>query len=70
MVVEIVPTGELFKDKAGKLWLPVNISFEALRQINKIVLDDKVDKDDYKEWAKRKQVHEDILELQQLFIKD
>lgn len=67
MTVEINKTGEIFKDKDGKLWLPVNISFDAISQINKIVLGDNVDKDDYKAVAKRKQIHEDILELFDVF---
>ena len=66
MTVEIKPNGVVFKDKDGKAWLPVVVSFEALRQINKIVLGDKVDKDNFEQLAKRRQIHEDVLELMDL----
>ena len=66
MTVEINPTGEAFTDGDGKKWLPVLMSFDALSEINKIVLGDKVVKDDSKAIAKRKRVHEDALELMKL----
>jgi len=64
---EIVETGPAFTDKHGDRWLPVKISFTAVSQINKIVLGDIVDKDDKKAVARREQIHEDCLELFDLF---
>ena len=65
--MEIIPTDKSFSDNEGKKWLPVNISFDAISQINKIVLGDHPDQDDSKAVAKRNQVHEDVLELIKLF---
>jgi hypothetical protein len=65
--LEIKPTGQVFVDDNNKKWLPVNISFDAVSQINKIVLGDTVDKDDSKAVAKRNQIHEDCLKLMDLF---
>jgi hypothetical protein len=45
----------------------VNMSFDAVSQINKIVLGDTVDEDDSAAVALRKQIHDDALELMQLF---
>jgi hypothetical protein len=67
MTVEINPIGQVFTDSEGKKWLPVNISFDAISQINKIVLGDNVDEDDSKAVAIRKQIHEDAIELFTLF---
>jgi hypothetical protein len=64
---EIIKTGEVFTDREGKKWMPVNISFIAVSQINKILLGDNVDKDDFKALAKRRDVQEDCLELFDLF---
>jgi len=60
-------TGKIRTAEDGKKWLPVDISFEALRQINKVVLGDVVDSDDKKAVASRRQIHDDILELMELF---
>jgi hypothetical protein len=67
MPVEIKPTGQIFTDSEGKKWLPVNLSFDALSQINKIVMGDHADDGDPIAIAKRNQVHEDVLELIELF---
>jgi hypothetical protein len=67
LTVEIKPTGEVFTDSENKKWLPVNISFDAISQINKIVIGDHVDDDDSVAVAKRKQIHDDAIELFQLF---
>ena len=64
---EINQTGPVFTDKERKKWMPVNISFTAVSQINKIVLGDIVDKDDFKALAKRRQIEEDCQELFDLF---
>jgi hypothetical protein len=63
MTKEINKTGPVFTDEKGKKWLPVVISNEALSKINKTILGDQVDKDDFKAWAIVKDVHEDCLEL-------
>lgn len=62
MVEEILKNGEI-QTKFNKRYLPVLISNEALSQINKIVLGDKVDADNTKQVALRTQVHEDCLRL-------
>ena len=62
MVEEIVLDGGLI-NRNGKKYIRVLISNEALSQINKIVLGDKVDQDDEKQVNLRKQVHEDCLRL-------
>ena len=67
MTVEINPTGQVFTDNDGKKWLPVNMSFDAISQVNKIVIGDHVDPDDSEALAKRNQIHEDVLELIELF---
>jgi len=64
---EINQTGPVFTDKDRNKWMPVNISFTAVSQINKIILGDIVDKDDKKAVAKREQIREDCLELFDLF---
>ena len=60
---EIKKTGEVFKDKDGKKWLPVNLSHTALRIINKTVLGEKWDKDDFELEALKMDVHDDCVEL-------
>lgn len=50
------------KDKKKK-WLPVLIDNEALSMINKIILHDTIDEDDFRKKAIEKDVHEDCLEL-------
>ena len=67
MTTEINPTGQVFTDSEGKKWLAVNMSFDAISQINKIVLGDKVDEDDAVATEKRKRIHDDAIELMQLF---
>jgi len=64
---EIVETGPVFTDKNGNTWLPVNISFTAISQINKIILGDVVDENDKNAVAKRTQIQEDCLRLFDLF---
>ena len=67
MTIEINPTGQVFTDSENKKWLPVNISFDAVSQINKIVLGDQVDPDDSVALALRNQIHEDTIEIFELF---
>ena len=62
MTEEIIKNGEI-KTIGKRRYLPVLISNEALSQINKIVLGDKVDADNIKQVALRTQVHEDCLRL-------
>lgn len=62
MAEEIVKNGEI-EIRYSKRYLPVLISNEALSQINKIILGDKVDADNTKQVALRTQVHEDCLRL-------
>jgi hypothetical protein len=59
---EIIKDGEI-QTIRKKRYIPVLISNEALSQINKIVLGDKVDVDDTKQTALRNQIHEDCLRL-------
>jgi len=65
MTKEIIKNGEIITDKKNKnkKWLPVLISNEALSQINKIVLGDKGDPDDFEKRALRMDIHDDCLEL-------
>ena len=62
MTEEIILDGEIV-NRNGKKYIQVLISNQALSQINKIVLGDKVDPDDRKQTALRNQVHEDCLRL-------
>jgi len=55
--------------KDGEKYLPVLISQKALNKINKLVLGDGVDKDNFKERAERMDVHEDCIELYKEFQK-
>ena len=63
MVEEIIKAAEELVTKNNKKYLLVLISNEALSQINKIILGDKVDEDNKKQVDLRNQVHEDCLRL-------
>ena len=67
MTVEIIKDGPVFGDKNGKKWIPVIISQDAVGQLNKIVLGDKVDQGDKDKVRLREQVHKDCLELLEEF---
>lgn len=66
MVEEIILDGGII-NRNGKKYIAVLISNEALSQINKIILGDKVDVDNTKQVALRNQVHEDCLRLFKAF---
>ena len=66
MAEEIILDGVIV-NRNGKKYIQALISNEALSQINKIVLGDKVDQDDQKQINLRNQVHEDCLRLFKAF---
>ena len=63
MAVEIKQIEGIITDENGKKWIPVIISQDAVGQLNKIVLGDKVDQGDKDKVRLREQVHKDCLEL-------
>jgi len=65
MTKEIIKNGDIIIDKRNKKkkWLPVLISNEALSLINKKILGDKGDPDDFEQRAKIMDIHDDCLEL-------
>ena len=63
MEEEIISKNEPLVKIDGKEYLSVLISNQALSQINKIILGDKVDEDNKNQVKLRKQVHEDCLRL-------
>ena len=62
MTEEIISRGE-FVNKGNKTYLVVEITNEALSQINKIILGDQIDEDDTGQLALREQVHQDCLKI-------
>lgn len=63
MTEEIIDLDSVIVQQNGKEYIHVLISNDALSQINKIILEDNVDKDDPKAVALREQVHQDCLRL-------
>lgn len=63
MTEEIIDLEHPVVELNGKKFITVLITNDALSQINKIILEDNVDKDDPKAVALREQVHQDCLRL-------